>query len=336
MILRRYAVVAVLAAGALGATPGPLGTLALAQQKPANFPERPIELVVAYPAGGGMDVTARTLAQELERSTGHQFRVQNRVGGGGIVGHSYLAKQAASDGYTVGVVASPFVFLDFLTREGQFAAADFEPVAGINFTPVIWLVKSDSPLGKLDFRGIVDEAKKNPKKIKVGVIPNNTFEFVTEFVEKANGVQFTKVPFQGGKPSVTALLGGNIDITNAFYEEVDQYIKSGELKPVAVSDTKRFARLPDTPAMSELGVRLTGDTWGAARFVTVPKGVPQPVKLYLAEITLKTLKDPKTVEAFAKQGVDLQPLDEKAAKASYEAAYQALHDFAKETGRLKK
>lgn len=328
VLLRSKIVVGAMAAALLAAPAG-------AQQKPPNYPERPIEMVVVYPAGGGMDVTARTLAQEMERTTGHQFRVQNRVGGGGIVGHTHLAKQAAPDGYTVGVVASPFLFLDFLTREGQFTQADFEPIAGINFTPVIWLVRSDSPLGKMDFNGIIEEAKKNPKKLKVGIIPNNTFEFVTEFVEKQKGVEFTKVPFQGGKPGVTALLGGNIDLTNAFYEEVDQYIKSGELKPVAVSDTKRFMRLPDVPAMSELGVTLTGDTWGAARFVVVPKNTPTPIKDYLATVTLKTLQDPQTADAFAKTGVDVTPLDEKAMRDRYQQTFIALRDFAKETGRLK-
>src|SRR5690606_15805605 len=93
---------------------------AFAQQPPEGYPRRPIEMVVAYPAGGGMDVTARTLAQEAQRVLGHEFRVQNRTGGAGMVGHSWLAQNVAPDGYTVGVLANPFLALDIAVRGAPF------------------------------------------------------------------------------------------------------------------------------------------------------------------------------------------------------------------------
>lgn len=309
-------------------------TGAQAQTKPADYPQRPIEMVVVYPAGGGVDITARILAQESERILGHQFRVQNRVGGGGITGHTYLAK-APADGYTLGVVANPFLLLDFMMREGQFDQNDFDPLVGINFSPVAWVVRTDSPLGKMDFNGVITEAKKKPGAIKIGVIPNNTFEYVTEFVEKSKGVKFAHVPFQGGKPGVTALLGGHIDLTNAFYEEVEQYVRAGTLRVIAVSDSKRFSKLPDVPAMTEVGVPLAGGTWGAARLIVTPKGTSPEIRKYLEASFLKVLKDPKTVEAYNKVGATVDATDTATTKRVYGEAVNAMQSFLKESGRKK-
>ena len=133
--------------------------VAQAADKPANYPMRPVSLVVVYPAGGGMDVAARTLASVAEEELGHEFRVENRTGGGGVVGHTYLAKEARPDGYTIGVVANPFLFSDFLAKGGQFDQSDFKPIAGINFDPVVWVVRADSPLGDMSFEQIIEKAK---------------------------------------------------------------------------------------------------------------------------------------------------------------------------------
>ncbi len=307
---------------------------AQAQTKPADYPQRPIEMVVVYPAGGGVDITARILAQESERILGHQFRVQNRVGAGGIVGHTHIAK-AAPDGYTLGVVANPFLLLDFMAREGQFNQNDFDPLVGINFSPVVWVVRADSPLGKMNFDTVIAEAKKQPGALKVGVTPGNVFQYVTEIVEKAKGVKFVHVPFQGGKPGVTALLGGHIDLTNVFYEEVDQYVRAGTLRVLAVSDNKRFPKLPDSPAMTELGIPLTGGTWGAARLIVTPKGVSPQIRNYLETAFLKVLKDPATVAAYDKVGAVLEPTDSATTRRTFAEAQGAMQSFLKETGRTK-
>jgi tripartite-type tricarboxylate transporter receptor subunit TctC len=310
------------AAVALTVTPA-----AFSQGLPANYPDRPIEMVVVYPAGGGMDVTARTLAQESERVLGHQFRVQNRTGGGGIVGHTWLAKNAAPDGYSVGVLANPFLALDILVRDAQFKAADFAPIAGINFTPVLWVVRTDGPLGKMDFPQVIEHAKSKPSDLKIAVIPNNVFDFVASIVEKNAGIQLTHVPFQGGKPGVTALLGGNVDIASAFYEEVEPYIKAGQLKAIAVSDQKRFDALPDVPAMSELGIKIDAGVWGASRFVTVPPATSDAIKKKLEESFLQVMKDPQAIQKFKAAGISLTPTDAATTRETYERSMTVIQDF---------
>jgi tripartite-type tricarboxylate transporter receptor subunit TctC len=301
--------------------------LAKAQEKPDNYPTRPISFVVAYPAGGGMDVAARTMAGVAEQQLSHEFRVENRTGGGGIVGHSYLANEARPDGYAVGVVANPFLFSDFLVREGAFDQTSFEPIAGINFDPVVWVVRSDSELASMDFDGIIKTATDAPGELRVGVMAGNVFQFVTEIVEDAKDVEFEHVPFQGGQPGVTALLRGDIEITNGFYAEVEQYIKNGDLKAVMVSDTERLPFLPDTPAMSELGIDIPARTWGASRFVTVNPETPEDIKAYLASSIYSVLSSDEAKAAFEEVGMTLSPTDRNVTAKNYAASYDALSQF---------
>ncbi|HUX25107.1 MAG TPA: tripartite tricarboxylate transporter substrate-binding protein, partial [Burkholderiales bacterium] len=175
-MMKRFSGAVALCMLALGVASQPVEA---APAKPANYPDRPISFVVSYPPGGGMDITARTLAAQMERVTGYQFRVENRAGGGAIIGNSYMAKQAKPDGYTVGILANPTLFINILKQGAQFKKDDLEAVAGITFAPVAWFARTDSEFGKMDFKQIIDYAKKNPGKVKVGVIPNGSFDMAT-------------------------------------------------------------------------------------------------------------------------------------------------------------
>jgi len=303
--------------------------------KPANYPNRPISFVVSYPAGGGMDVTARTLAAQMERVTGYQFRVENRGGGGGIIGNTYMATQAKPDGYTVGILANPTLFLNILKQGAKFSKGDLEPIAGINFAPVAWFTRTDSQFGKMDFNQVIAYAKKNPDKLKVGVIPNASFDMATRIIEKQKHVKFNIVPFQGGKPSIVALLGGNVDVSAAYYSEVDQYVKAGTLKALAVADNSPAAQMPDAPTMKSLHIKMASGTWGADRFAAVPKGTPRAVKDYLAYLIHKTLEDKATQEAFEKVGIKVAAKTMAQQHKSYNEGYVAVRDYLKSAGALK-
>lgn len=316
-----------------GMLAGAIAGLAGGAAAQAGFPQRPIELVVAYPAGGGMDITARTFAREAERILGWQFRVQNRVGGAGLVGHTWMAKSAPADGHAVGMTANPFFFLDFMTREGAFSAADVRPIAGINFSPILWVTRRDSPLGALDFAGVIAEARRRPGELRIGVIPNNAFQFVTEIAERALGVRFTHVPFQGGRPAVTALLGGTIELTNCFYEEVDQQLRTGELVPLAISDDRPFEPLPQVPPMPAVGVPMPGGVWGANRFAIVPRAVPDALAAQLEQAFLRVLGEAEAVEAFRRAGILLRPKPAAAVAAEFAVTERTLAEFLRATGR---
>lgn len=306
-----------------------------APKQPDNFPRRPINLVVSYPAGGGMDITARTLAREMERVTGYQFRVQNRGGGGSIVGNTYVAKQAKADGYTIGILANPTLFINILGQGAHFEKDDIVPIAGITFAPVVWATRTKSKFGDMTFQQILEKAEKNPKEIKVGVIPNGAFDMATRIVQKQTNAEFTIVPFQGGKPAIVSLLGGNIDVSTNYYSEIAQYLKEGSMKALAVSDNEPAPQLPDTPTMKDLNIDMAPGTWGADRFAAVPKGTPKARQEYLAYLIQKTLKDEKTHEAFKEVGIELAPISQEQEAERYDEAYSAVHDFLKSSGDLK-
>jgi len=195
--------IAAVAAGCLLATAFVSQALSADPAKPANYPNRPINFVVAYPVGGGMDITARTLASEMERVTGHQFRVENRGGGGGIIGNTHMAKQTQPDGYTVGILANPTLFMNILNQGASFKKEDFEPIAGIVFEPVIWTTKSDSEFGKMTFKQIIDYAKAKPREGEGrGSFPNASFDIATRHRRQETGAQVHHRALQGGKPAI--------------------------------------------------------------------------------------------------------------------------------------
>lgn len=315
------------------ATAASLATVSVsAQEKPADFPQRPISLVVVYPAGGAVDVTARTFAKLAEEQMGIDIRVENRVGGAGMVGHTSLAKNTDPDGYTVGVLANPFLYTDILLKNAPFELDEFTPINEISFDPMVWVVNAKSDVGKMSFDEIIAHAKETP--LQVGMNPNSVFLFVSEFIERSKDVEFNFIPFDGGKQGVVALLAGDVDATASFYSEIGQYVDSGDLKPVAVTGDKRHPMLPDTPTLSELGVPAGGQAWGATRIFTLPAGVPDDRKAYLADGFLKVLESDEAQKAFAEAGLTLTPAGPEAAQEQYQQSFETLKTFLAETGRI--
>lgn len=300
---------------------------------PGDYPRRPIELTVVYPAGGGMDVTARALAAAAEDVIGYEFRVVNREGAAGLVGHSFLANQAEPDGYNIGVVANT-LFEDVLLRAEDFGIEDFDPLAFIGFDPVMWVVRTDGPFADASFADILAEAENDPGGVDVGIVPNITFDFVTQIVSRDADVEFNTVPFDGGAPSITALLGGNLDVSNAFYAEIASHLEAGTLRVVAVSDSSPDPRVPDAVPMTEEGIEIPPRTFGAARFLTVPTGMDPELKQHLSESFLKVLESPEGQAEFEALGVPLQPAGQEETEEFVETAFSSLEAFLRSIGQL--
>ncbi|NDG49305.1 MAG: tripartite tricarboxylate transporter substrate binding protein, partial [Rhodospirillales bacterium] len=259
--------------------------MAMAQQAPpalprlADFPTRPVELVVAFPAGGGMDVTARIIARHAERLTGQRFFVNNRTGGAGMVAHAYLARQAPSDGYTVGIVSSGLFADSMLRARGLWSYADVELAAFINFDATNWIVSARGPLAGLSLAQIISRASENPESIRVSMLPESSSQFIIEQVERSSGARFIKVPFQGGIPGMTAMLGGHIDIATVFFSEYRSQLEAGAVRAVGVAGPERTANQLEVPTFNE--VLGTQDViWAAWRFAVVPKAVPADRREY--------------------------------------------------------
>lgn len=294
---------------------------AAAQQAPPGFPQKPIEVIVVYPAGGAMDVTARTFARAAEEILGHRFQVVNRVGGGGLVGHTYFAKEAPRDGYTVGVLAMGNLITDLLIKKGAFADTDFDAIGFFNFDPVVFVTRGET------LQEWVERARANPGTVRAGVTPNSATAMAVDVLERQTGVRFARVPFQGGAPRITALLNRTIDINPAYYVEGEQHYRTGALKPVAVANTRPLPGHEEIPTFPQLGWQTAPDTWGAARFLALPAGVPPEIRSYLAAAFKRVLETPATKEAFAKTGLTIEPKSPEDTAKVYSTAFNTIREF---------
>ena len=319
-------------AGAAAAQQQPAAFQAL---KPADFPTRPIEFVVTFPPGGGMDIAARILARHVERISGHRVIVTNRTGGSGMVAHAFLARQAAADGYTLGVIANG-IFSDSLLRsEGRWSHTDLEPIAFINTDPISWIVGTRGPLAELNLRQILDLARERPGTLRVASRPQGPAEFLIEQVEARTRGRFVRFPVQGNAPGVTALVGGHVEIATAFYSEYRGQLEAGLVRPVAVTGTSRAHNMPDVPTFNEtLGVNDI--LWSAWRFVVVPKATPADRQRYLEALITAALREPAAIEEFARTGAVLDNSLPDAASVRREATQMAEAEraFYRQTGRM--
>ena len=270
----------------------------LKAMKPADFPTREIEFVTAYGAGGGMDITARILAKYVEKYIDSRVIVINKTGGGGLIGHVYLASEAKNDGYSVGIL-SP-AYWQFALTQKKYAIEAIDPLAYITMEPPCWLVSTKSPLFKdKSMMEILDYTKKNPNKVKINITPGFSNEFTVKKVERATGAQFIKVPFQGGKDASIAFLGGHIDLCQLFYTEFVPLLEAGQVKVVGVASNERYGYFPEVKTFNELlGVDYIEKA--AWRFVGVPKGVKADRLRYLEAAIDAALRDKNCIEDFSK------------------------------------
>jgi len=304
--------------------------------KPKDFPTQPIEYVVVYPAGGGMDVTARLLAKYVEKATGDKILVNNRTGGAGMVGHTYLATQAKPDGYTVGVLAN-LVWGDAMLRaQGKWAYTDLEPIGYLNSDALTWVGPTDGPLKGKTLKEILQIAKDKPGTIRVATVPGSMWEYLVEQVEAASGAKFLRVPFQGGGAGINALVGGNVDIAQGFFAEFRGHLDAGKVAPLAVASNDRMPYLKDMPTFNEA---LGGKDyiWAVVRFIVVPKVTPADRKAYPAAGLPLATSDPELLAEYRKAGVYFDPVLVNSTRIADDLNRYAERerDFYQKTGRVK-
>jgi len=330
--VKRFAVALALAA----AVAAPVAAQDPKAIKPKDFPTQPIEYVVVYPAGGGMDVTARLLAKYVEKATGDKILVNNRTGGAGMVGHTYLATQAKPDGYTVGVLAN-LVWGDAMLRaQGKWAYTDLEPIGYLNSDALTWVGPTEGPLKGKSLKEILQIAKDKPSTIRIATVPGSMWEYLVEQVEAASGAKFLRVPYQGGGAGINALVGGNVDIAQGFFAEYRGHLDAGKVAPLAVASTERMPYLKDMPTFNEA---LGGKDyiWAVIRFVAVPKGTPADRKAYLAAGVRAAMNDPELVAEYRKAGVYFDPalVNSTGIANDLNRYAEREREFYQQTGRLK-
>ena len=218
-----------------------------------NFPSRPVHILVPYAAGGAVDVLARTLGQSLAQIWGQQTVIENRPGAGGIVASQALA-QAAPDGYTLILVASGHPLNQFIYPSLPYDTfKDFTAISEVASSPLAIVVAKESPYKTL--QAVLAASRKEPDSLSYGMSGNGTSAHLAgELLKYMAGVKILAIPYKGGAPALTAVLGGDIPLSINPLAEVVGQIKGGSLRALAVTSAQRSKALPEVPTVAESGV----------------------------------------------------------------------------------
>lgn len=289
----------------------------------ADYPAKPVTLMVPWAAGGGTDTGARILAAIAEKKAGQPIIVVNKVGAGSQVGMTELAR-AKPDGYYLGFASLPAVNTIILDpeRKAAFTTDSFLPIINQVLDPGLIWVKTDSPYKNL--KDLLDDAKKRPGQVRAsttGILGDDHLAIL--MMEKAAAVTFRIVHFEGGAQQFTATLGGQVDVSFDNVGSVVTKIRGGQVRGLAVMDKQRSKFIPDVPTLAEVGFPhiLSSSTRG----IMGPKGIPEPVVRKIQEMFLAAMKDPEHIEKMEKVGLAVMPM----VGAEYAKYFRELHETCK-------
>ena len=280
---------------ALGLLAGSLPAAYSAEKKAQSndFPNKPIRFIVPFPPGGSNDVLSRYIGIKLTDRLGHQIVIDNRAGANGIIG-TELASQAPNDGYTMLVVSTSYV-LNAAVRERlpYDIEKSFDPVSYIGEAPNSILVNPKGGFNTL--RDLVERAKAKPASIFYAATGIGGFNhFGGELFKKVANIDMVMVPYRGGAPAMSDLIGGQIPVMFSSVTQALPHVRAGRLKVLAVGAAKRTSALPDVPTVAEAG--FPGYEmyvwWG----IVVPAGAPAPVRNRLQSEITAVLKEPETIK----------------------------------------
>ncbi len=256
----------------------------------AVYPDRPIQLIIPYVAGATGDITARMLADELEKIIGQKIIPNNKPGAGTVLGAD-AAVRSKKDGYTLFYGgASPFIYAPISNPEVVHydPAKDVEPLGFHYFFPTVVGVKADAPWKA--FPEFVDYAKKNPGKLRIASIGvGSSTHFAIELLQSITGIKLTHVPFEGGETVITAVLGGHVEATLDGFGKLKPHVEGGRMRILLVDPKK--PNYPEIPTLVELGYKQSlPATWFA---LWAPSGIPEEARKVLVPAVEKAAKATK-------------------------------------------
>ncbi|MFC5523003.1 Bug family tripartite tricarboxylate transporter substrate binding protein [Polaromonas jejuensis] len=266
----------------------------------ADYPSRPIEIVVPSSPGGGTDVMARAFADIAKKYVPQPFIVSNKPGASGGIGMTEV-QRAAPDGYKIAVLISELAIIPHLGMT-KATVSDFIPIARLNGDPGLIAVRADAPWQSID--ELLAQARKQPGSLSMGNAGTGTiWHLAAAAVEEKTGVRFNHVPFQGAAPSVMALAGGHVDAITVSPAEIGTFVEAGKIRVlVSMAERRLPAPYDKVVTFKEKGVDLVVGTW---RGLGVPLGTPPGVVQYLRDAARKTAEDPAFRDALVR--ANLQP-----------------------------
>ena len=268
----------------------------------AAYPDKPIKVIIGFPAGGPLDAHIRLLVEKLQNTLGQPVIVDYKSGAGGAVGAQFVA-QSAADGYTVllantgTMVINPAIY----TKSPYDTLKDFQPIARTAQQPLALIVNNDVPVQTL--KEFVAYAKANPGKLNYGSAGNGGIShLVPEMLKNEMGIFIVHIPFKGSAPAFTDLIAGHVQFMAESVPQAANYAKQGKVRALAVTSAKRNPALPNTPTVLETGVanlEVVG-FYG----ILAPKGTPPEVVNKLSQAFKETLDSPEIQKKMIDQGAD--------------------------------
>lgn len=304
-------------------------TLGIGVAQAQGYPSRPVKLIVPFSAGGAVDVPARLVAQKLSDLWGQGVVVENRPGAGSTIGADAVAK-SPPDGYTLLLTSNTHVISANLYRKLAYdAIADFEPVIEIGSAPNVLVVHSSFPARTVG--ELIAQAKANPGSIDYASSGNGSAQhlFCALFASMA-GIRLNHVPYKGSGQATTDLLAGRVPVSCPGVNNVLQYVKTGKLRALGVTSTRRSAQLPDVPTIAEAGVAGYEATLWIG--VLAPKRTPRQLVSKLYADFEKVLSLEALQQGFAATGTEIHPRPGSDLAALMRAENQRWGKLIAETG----
>jgi tripartite-type tricarboxylate transporter receptor subunit TctC len=277
--------------------------LAACAAQAQNWPEKPVTIVVPFPAGGSTDTVARAVAQQMATKLGQTFVVDNRPGATGTIGAAQV-KRAAPDGYTLMVASlGTFVIAPHLVKNVPYdTTKDFDYITIPVQAPNVLVAAPHKKARTV--ADVIAELKANPGKVSFSSAGNGASDHLSaEIFWQQTGTEGLHIPYKGGAPAVNDLLGGQVDYSFPNVNAVLQHIRAGKLHAIAVTGTKRSPVLPNVPTLAESGVR--GAEVYSWQGMAAPKGLPPALREKIAAAAIAASKDPAVAKQFTDQGLEV-------------------------------
>jgi len=265
------------------------------------FPSKPVRIVVPFPAGGPTDIVARAMAQKMSEGLGQTVLVENRAGAGGALGSEAVAKSPA-DGHTVlmGTIGGLAVAMSLLPNRGYDTLRDFAPITqAVNVTNI--LVTHPSVPAR-SVKELLALARSQPGKLNYASSGNGTVTHLAgELLKLMGGVDIVHVPYKGGAPALTALIGGETDMSYENALLIVPQIKAGKARALAVTGARRSPLLPELPTISETLPGYSASGWYG---LVAPAATPKDALMKLNAAAVKALRTPDVMERLSSQGAE--------------------------------
>jgi tripartite-type tricarboxylate transporter receptor subunit TctC len=280
-----------------------LATLIVAPASAQDYPNRPIRIIVPYPAGGTTDILSRMIGDKLSQSWGQPVVVDNRPGGNSIIATNAVAK-AAADGLTIGMFLTTLAVNPYVIKNLPYdTVKELAPISLVAIVPGLMVTNSQTPAKNL--QDVINLAKASPAKLNYGSPgPLTSGHLSMELLKHMAGIDVMHIPFKGGAPSVLGLMQNQVQFVIGGPPSLMPHVRSGDFKAIAVTTARRMPNLPDVPTVAEQGLKGydTFEWYG----LFAPSGTPKPIIEKLNREIVRIIALPEVQEKISAQGAVAQ------------------------------